>query len=149
MFRGVVYETAYVDYFNLGRSAINITSLARWDQQKRRFAGDVSSPLHRDPKWRYRVGIDLRNENWAIRESFTGVAPPLEALNLRREAGFAEITSFNSGRWGWATGMELSHRDTAVSMKNPQGLPSCFLKVYNLSSLLGSSTSFGECLSEG
>jgi tetratricopeptide (TPR) repeat protein len=135
MFRGVVYETAYVDYFNLGRSAINITSLARWDQQKRRFAGDVSSPLHKDPKWRYRVGIDLRNENWSIRESFTGVAPPLEALNLRREAGFAEITSFNSGRWGWATGMELSHRDYRSVNEESARTPQLLLEGLQLKQL--------------
>lgn len=110
-FRGVVYETAYPEYSNLGHSSINITSLVRWDDQKRRFATDVSGPLHQNPKWRYRLGVDLRNENWAIRDSFTGVAPVLGALNLRREVASAEITSFNSGRWDWAAGMELSHRD--------------------------------------
>ena len=110
-FRGVAYETVYPEYFNLRRSAINITSLVRWDDQKRRFAADVSSALHQNPKWRYRLGVDLRNENWAIRDSFTGVAPLLGALNLRREAANAEITSFNSGRWGWSAGLELSHRD--------------------------------------
>lgn len=111
MFRGVVYETVYPEYFNLGHSAINITSLVRWDAQKRRFAADVSGPLRQNPKWRYRVGVDLRNENWAVRDSFTGFAPVVGALNLRREAGGAEITSFNSGRWIWSAGMELSHRD--------------------------------------
>lgn len=110
-FHGVAYETVYLEYFNLRRSAINITSLARWDDQKRRFAADVSSPLHQNPKWRYRLGVDLRNENWAIRDSFTGVAPLLGALNLRREAANAGINSFSSGRWGWSAGMEVSHRD--------------------------------------
>jgi hypothetical protein len=57
------------------------------------------------------VGVDLRNENWDIRDSFTGPAPLLAALNLRREAASAEITSINSGRWGWSAGGELSHRD--------------------------------------
>jgi hypothetical protein len=32
-------------------------------------------------------------------------------LNLRREAFGAEIDSFNSGRWGWSAGAEISHRD--------------------------------------
>lgn len=110
-FRGIAYETVYPHYFNLGDAAINVTSLLRWDTQKRRVAADVSAPLDQNPKWHYRLGVDLRNENWAIRNSFTGIAPVLGALNLRREAAYGEITSFNSGRWGWSAGMELSHRD--------------------------------------
>lgn len=110
-FRGIGYETIYPEYFNFGHSAINLTSLVRWDSQKRRLAANVSGPWRQNPKWRYRYGIDLRNENWAIRDSFTGVAPVLGAMNLRREAATAEITSFESGRWQWSVGMELSHRD--------------------------------------
>lgn len=108
-FRGVAYQTVYPEFFNFRHSAINITSLVRWDAQKRRAAIDLSGPLHLNPKWRYRVGVDLRNENWAIRESFT--APVVGSLNLRREAASAQITSFNSGRWDWTAGAELSHRD--------------------------------------
>ena len=110
-FRGVAYQTVYPAYFNVGHGAVNVTSLVRWDDQKRRFTGDVSGPLHQNPKWRYRLGVDLRNENWAIRDSFIGVAPVLGALNLRREAVGASITSFHSGRWDWSAGMEFSHRD--------------------------------------
>ena len=110
-FSGVAYQTIYPAYFNLAGSAINVTSLVRWDAQKRRLQGSLSGPLHQNPKWRYRLGLDLRNENWDIRDSFTGPAPVEAALNLRREAASAEITSFNSGRWGWSTGVEFSHRD--------------------------------------
>ena len=56
----------------LGGSAMNVTSLLRWDAQKRRLTAALSGPLHRNPRWRYRLGFDLRNENWDIRESFTG-----------------------------------------------------------------------------
>ena len=110
-FRGIAYETVYPEYFNQGHSAINFASLLRWDKEKRRLAADLSGPWHQNPKWRYRLGVDFRNENWAIRSSFTGIAPVLASLNLRREAASADITSFNSGRWGWSAGMELSHRD--------------------------------------
>jgi len=110
-FRGIAYQTVYPEYFNLGHSAINTTSLVRFDAQKRRLAGDFSGPLHDNPKRRYGIGMDLRTENWVIRDSFTGVAPVLGALNLRREAASAEVTSFESGRWDWSAGMELSHRD--------------------------------------
>lgn len=110
-FSGVGYQTLYPAYFNIGGSAINVTSLVRWDAQKRRLETTLSGPLRDNPKWRYRVGVDLRNENWDLRDAFAGPAPVLASLNLRREAGGVEIASFDSGRWGWSAGAEFSHRD--------------------------------------
>jgi len=110
-FSGLGYQTIYPEYFNIGGSAINITSLVRWDAQKRRVDAELSAPFHANPRWRYRFSVDLRNENWDIRESFTGPSPSLGSLNLRREAFFAGIDSFNSGRWGWSAAAEFSHRD--------------------------------------
>ena len=110
-FSGVAYQTLYPAYFNIDGSAINVTSLVRWDAQKRRLEAGFSGPLHENPKWRYRVGADLRNENWDLRDSFAGPAPVLASLNLRREGGSVEIESYNSGRWGWSAGAEFSHRD--------------------------------------
>ncbi len=110
-FSGVGYQTIYPEYFNIRGSAINVMSLVRWDAQKRRLTAALSGPLHANPRWRYRLGFDLRNENWDIRESFTGPSPSLGSLNLRRESAGVEIESFNSGRWGWSAGAEFSHRD--------------------------------------
>jgi tetratricopeptide (TPR) repeat protein len=110
-FSGIGYQTIYPEYFNIGGSAINAASLVRWDAQKRRLTAALSGPLHANPRWRYRLGFDLRNENWDIRESFTGPSPSLGSLNLRQESAGAEIESFNSGRWGWSAGAEFSHRD--------------------------------------
>jgi tetratricopeptide (TPR) repeat protein len=110
-FRGVFYETIYPEYFNLHGSATNFTSLLRWDSQKRRAFAEISGPLWQNPKFRYAGFVDLRNENWDVVTSFTGPATLLGALNLRREGVNGQIFSFNSGRWGWSTGMELSHRD--------------------------------------
>jgi tetratricopeptide (TPR) repeat protein len=110
-FSGVAYQTVYPEYNNIGGAAINVASLARWDAQKRRLAASLSGPLRGNPKWRYRLALDLRNENWDIRELFAGTSPSLGSLNLRREAGGASIESFNSGRWGWSVGFEFSHRD--------------------------------------
>jgi tetratricopeptide (TPR) repeat protein len=110
-FSGIAYQTIYPAYDNIDGDALNVASLLRWDAQKRRAVVTLSAPLRNNPKWRYRVGVDLRNENWNIRSSFVGPAPLLGALNLRREAGGARIDSFNSGRWGWTAGAEFSHRD--------------------------------------
>jgi tetratricopeptide (TPR) repeat protein len=110
-FSGVGYQTLYPAYFNIGGSAINLTSLVRWDAQKRRLEATLAAPLRENPKWRYRVEVDLRNENWDLRDAFAGPAPVQASLNLRREAGGVEIDSFHSGRWGWSAGAEFSHRD--------------------------------------
>jgi tetratricopeptide (TPR) repeat protein len=110
-FSGIAYQTVYPEYFNISGSAINVTSMVRWDTQKRRLEAELSGPLHQNPKWRYRLACDVLDENWDIRESFSGPAPVLGALNLRREAASAEVDSFKGGRWGWSAGFEFSHRD--------------------------------------
>jgi tetratricopeptide (TPR) repeat protein len=110
VFSGVSYETLYPQYFNLRGSAINISSLLRWDAQKRRVSVSYSSPLEHNPKYRYAVYIDLRNENWAIVSSFKGPAPLLAALNLRTQVLSGGISAFNSGRWDWSVGGEISDR---------------------------------------
>jgi hypothetical protein len=125
-FSGIGYQTIYPEYFNIGGSTVNVTSLVRWDAQKRRLSATLSGPLHANPRWRYRFGFDLRNENWDIRQSFTGPSPPLGALNLRRESAAAEIESFNNGHWGWAAGAEFSHRDYR-SVVAGSGLPPTLL----------------------
>jgi hypothetical protein len=110
-FRGVFYQTVYPEYFNFHGSAINFTSMFRWDSEKRRIAATLSGPLRANPKRRYSFTVDLRNENWDIRHSFTGPAPLLGSLNLRKIAAGANLTSFKSSRLTWSTGLELSHRD--------------------------------------
>jgi len=111
VFSGAGYQTVYPQYFNFRQSAINFSSLLRWDDQKRRAALDITGPLLGNRKRSYRIGCDLRNENWAIRRSFTGVAPVLATLNLRRAVAVAEIRSVESGSWQWSTGVEISDRD--------------------------------------
>jgi tetratricopeptide (TPR) repeat protein len=110
IFRGLPYQTIYPEYFNIGGEARNFSSLVRWDAQKRRVAASFSSPLEGNPRYRYELNLDLRNENWEVRPAFTGPSPLLGALNLRREAFGAGIRAFDSGRWGWSTGAEFSHR---------------------------------------
>jgi len=134
-FRGAFYETIYPEYFNLGRSATNISSLVRWDAQKRRLLASLSGPLEQNPKYRYQVGLDLRNENWDLRQSFKGPAPTLGALNLRREAVNGEITSFSSGRWSWLAGAELSHRDYRNVFVGSALPPDVLLSGYQLKQL--------------
>jgi tetratricopeptide (TPR) repeat protein len=110
VFSGLPYETVYPSYFNIGRSATNIDSLVRWDAQKRRVWVSASGPWHNLPQWRWKVAADGRDENWAIRSSFTGAAPVLGSFKLKREVASATITSIRSGSLQWRSGGELSHR---------------------------------------
>src|SRR5437867_512135 len=66
LFRGIPYQTVHPEFFNLKGSAINWVSLVRFDAQKRRLYSSLSGPLGADPKWRYRVYVDGRKENWDV-----------------------------------------------------------------------------------
>jgi len=110
VFSGLPYQTVYPSYFNLAGSTTNFDSLVRWDAQKRRVWVSASGPWHYLPQWRWKLEGDARDENWAIRESFTGTAPVLGSLKLKREVASGRLISIQSGRFEWNSGAELSHR---------------------------------------
>lgn len=111
VFRGLPYQEVNPEYFNIGGSATNFFSMLRWDAEKRRGFASLSGPFRRNLKWIYEIHADLRNENWAIRRSFTGTALTLAAFNLRREEFAAEIMRLVGWRLSWSLGAEFSHRD--------------------------------------
>jgi hypothetical protein len=80
----------------------------RWDDQKRRFSASVSKPLEHNPKYRWQLGADLREEQWNLRQSFN--APVFGGLTLNRQAVSGNLTSFTNGRASWSLGGEVSHR---------------------------------------
>ncbi|MGE5323895.1 MAG: hypothetical protein ACM3SW_13585 [Actinomycetota bacterium] len=110
-FRGLPFQEVRPEYDNMGGRAMNIVTIARWDPDKRRYGARFSAPLGEDPQWRYRIGVDVRNENWEIRNGFTGPAPIQASLNLRREEAGAEISRLVGWRWQWLLGANLSNRD--------------------------------------
>ena len=110
-FGSIFFQEITPEYYNLRGPATNILSLLRWDPDKRRAYAWLSGPLGGNPKWRYRIGADLRNENWDVQTSFAGPSTLLGALNMRREAVTAEITRLVRARWKWSAGVEVSHRD--------------------------------------
>ena len=110
LFRGLPFQTIYPEFFNIRRRAINSVSLVRWDSEKRRLWTKLSGPLNADPKWRYKLDLDLRNENWDIRDSSKSTEPSPGSLKLRKQAFAAGLTSFVNGRLNWSTGVELSRR---------------------------------------
>jgi tetratricopeptide (TPR) repeat protein len=111
LLRGLPLRTIHPEVFNIGQRAVNLISLLRWDSEKRRLWSSLSGPFASDPKWRYLIDLDFRDENWEIRDS-TG-APARGRLNLKKQAFGAAVTSYASGRLEWSAGLELSHRDFA------------------------------------
>jgi tetratricopeptide (TPR) repeat protein len=111
LLQGLPFQSVEPRSYNLHHEAINFVSLFRWDPEKRRILTRFSGPFEHGAKYHAKVVTDLRNENWALRNSFTGPAPTLGSLNMRREAMALNLASHASGRLGWMGGVEASHRD--------------------------------------
>jgi tetratricopeptide (TPR) repeat protein len=132
LLRGLPFETIYPEYFNFQHQAMNFTSLFRWDPEKRRVAANLSAPLQNNPKRSYDLTVDLRSENWDIRNSFTGPSPLLGSFNLRRESIGGRIVSYQIGRWHWSAGGELSHRNFRSVIPGTALTPSLLSRGYQL-----------------
>lgn len=104
IFRGVFYQTVIPEYFNAKRSAINLSSMVRWDPEKRRFRSALSGPLRNDPRHLYSISLDWRDENWDFGRR-------RDRLKLRRSAIGGEVSLLPGGSWSLSTGGEFSHRD--------------------------------------
>ncbi len=108
---GLPYSTVYPEFYNLRGEAVNLTSLARWDSEKRRVSLSLSMPLYGNPSVRLRLYADARNENWDLAQTFLGGGAPLTDLNMRRVAAGAEVHSIVNGRWSWSAGAEVANRN--------------------------------------
>lgn len=131
-FGGIIFQQVTPEYYNLHGSGTNILSLFRWDPDKRRVFAAISGPLSGNPKWRYRLGADLRNENWTVQTSFSGPSTVLGALNLRREAIHAEIMRLVGARLSWTLGLEASHRDFRNVLAGSALTPELLAEGYEL-----------------
>jgi tetratricopeptide (TPR) repeat protein len=108
---GLPYSTIYPEFYNLGHDAVNLTSLARWDSEKRRISLSLSMPIYGDPGLRLRFYADARNENWNLSQTFLGTGTPLMDLNMRRAAAGVEVRSIMNGRTSWSAGAEVANRN--------------------------------------
>lgn len=119
--RGLPYRAIQPEYFNLHGQGINITSMLRWDPQKRRINAALSSPFGKDLRYRMRVAADARDERWEI----TDGSATYGAFGLRRTAVSAGVSSFPSGSWRWSSAGELSYRayrDVSATMATAPSL---------------------------
>jgi tetratricopeptide (TPR) repeat protein len=117
---GLPYATVYPELYNIGHGAMNLTSLARWDSEKRRVLLSFSMPMYGNPGLRLRLYADARNENWNLTRTFFGLGTTLRDLNMRRTAAGGEVHSIVNGRWSWSGGAEIANR----TFRNLDGLNS-------------------------
>jgi hypothetical protein len=110
LFRGLPYLTIYPEFYNLNHSAMNLTSLLRWDDNKRRVFADFTTPLDENPRWRLGIHIDARDENWDLSNTLRGAAAPLTNLNTETIELGPELRSVENGRWGWQAGVDYAYR---------------------------------------
>jgi tetratricopeptide (TPR) repeat protein len=111
--RGIAWQTIHPEIFGLGGRALNLTSLLRWDSQKRRAQLSLATP-------RFTLAADARDELWQLRP----VSPTLASFQLRRSAVSAEYHALHGPHWRWSSGAELSHRRLAnevPSLSLPEG----------------------------
>ncbi len=111
MLRGLPYQTVYPEFANLNNKGLNWFSMLRWDDEKRRITSEISGPIQESPKYRFRMYLDGRNENWNIPKTLLTRAPSAAGFNLRKIAVGGEITSIVNWRWRWDLGAEYSYRD--------------------------------------
>ncbi len=109
-FREIPFQGVEPAFYNWRGQAVNFESLVRWDAQKRRIAAQLSGPWEPGAKYRWALGTDLRNENWAIRNGFAAPAPVLASFNMRTERAGIDW-AYASGRVSWTAGAVVSHRD--------------------------------------
>lgn len=109
--RGLPFQEIDPEYDNLHGQAVNLRARIRWDAEKRRVFAEAGGPWMHSATRRYAFTLDLRNENWALRESFAGPAPVQAGLNLRRAVGAATIGSDARDRFRWRVGAKVSDRE--------------------------------------
>jgi tetratricopeptide (TPR) repeat protein len=118
-FEGAPFQEVKPKYDNFRGKAINFNSMYRWDVQKRRIFAALSGPMEGNAKYRWQFATDLRGENWAIRNGFTGPAPVLASFNLRHEAAAFDLVSHAGDRLRWSAGAEVSHRNFRSVAQGP------------------------------
>jgi len=132
-FQGLPFQEVNPQFYDLHGHAINVISMLRWDAQKRRIYSDLSGPFEQGAKYRWQLTADFRNENWAIRNGFTGPAPVLAALNMRTELAAFNFTSLANDRFAWQVGGSLSHRNFRSVAPGATLTPQMLASGYELS----------------
>lgn len=109
LLRGLPYQTIYPEYFNISGSTTHITSLVRWDSNKRRASLTFSAPLPNRPSFRFRITGDVRDENWVLSPE-TNSAFAFKSRQFSLDATLDQVVS---GKWKWGIGTALVHENAS------------------------------------
>jgi hypothetical protein len=98
--RGLPFQQINLDWINIEQSAARLTSLWRWDSNKRRIGVSYRAPLRSGA---YAVWTDLRNEKWDLNrvEISSGVTSV-------RSAALGGAIEFDLGGGTWTPSAHLS-----------------------------------------
>jgi hypothetical protein len=107
--RSVPYQAVNADVFNIGENATNVTSLWRWDPEKRRIAAEVSGPA--TTTVRYRLMVDARDERWDLRRTYQGDSDPLSGVVLRKAEAGGDAMFRIGDTARWVSGVFVSNRE--------------------------------------
>lgn len=113
--RGLPYQSVNPEFFNLHHRGLNWRSFVRWDDEKRMLTSEVATPMFENPRMRFRLGFDGRNENWNISRTLlpATVSPAglhFAGFNMERAVVDAQVLSIANGRSQWTLGSEFSDR---------------------------------------
>lgn len=110
--RGLPYQTVFLDYVNPRGRASSLHALARWDTNRRRANLRYSRPLSGEPRHRWSVFADARNERWGL-SPFRGSAPLTDFQLQKVEAGVG-VSSVVNGALQWSG-------ETAINVRSYRG----------------------------
>lgn len=139
---GLPYQTVYPEFANIGGSATQWNSMFRWDDEKRRVISELAGPLKDNPAWRYRVHVDLLNENWDLTNTLLPATPTAAGVNLEKASVGVDVESIASGSWNWSLGPIFAYR----RVRNPLGLPEGAAPFFTGGSNLGLEGSVSRAL---
>jgi hypothetical protein len=108
--RGAPYATLFPAWYNLRRSAANLTALVRFDPDKLRLLAEFQHPAGGNPNLRWRYFVDGRKENWNLTRSFHGPGEAPNDLGLQKIEAGAEIGGIIGENWCWSGAASVADR---------------------------------------
>jgi tetratricopeptide (TPR) repeat protein len=113
---GLPYRTVFADFYNVDKGGLNVNTMLRYDPDKRRAFLAVAKPFRDNPHLLYRLGIDARDENWDLRNTYFGPsggsngAGGLNQLILREIEAGGELQFGVIAGLQWTSGLWLKRR---------------------------------------
>jgi hypothetical protein len=95
------FQTVRFGLYNLRKSAEILEASFRWDPHKRRERISFSAPVNSNPRRRFRLWLDGRQEDWNTAAG---------GFRLESLEGGAEIQARFANTWTWKAGTALSFR---------------------------------------